>query len=162
MSHQAPFKNAGLYEDAEIVEISGISGDGEVLLDTLVNPTRSVPYDAYRIHRICDADQVNAPSILGLRSETTLASGQGSIPAPAGEPFRFSPLPHHPRVYPRACGPARAEGITESGRRASRLVLLPILLLGGSGILYSKVAFPGSTQIHLMNFLSHGLHRSTS
>ena len=81
-------ETAGLYEDAEIVEISGISGDGEVLLDTLVNPTRSVLYDANWIHRICDADQVNAPSILGLRSETTLASGQGAIPAPAGLPGR--------------------------------------------------------------------------
>ena len=74
-------ETAGLYEDAEIVEISCISGDGEVLLDTLVNPNRSVPYDDYRIHRICDADMVT------VRMAPTLAPT--STPTP--EPTRRTP-----------------------------------------------------------------------
>ena len=66
-------ETTGLYEDAEIVEISCISGNGEVLLDTLVKPTRPVPHDAYRIHGIGDVDLVNAPSIVELRPQITSA-----------------------------------------------------------------------------------------
>ena len=66
-------ETTGLYEDAEIVEISCVSGDGEVLLDTLVKPTRPVPHDAYQIHGISDADLEGAPSILELRSQITSA-----------------------------------------------------------------------------------------
>ena len=59
-------ETTGLDSDAEIIEISCITAHGSVLLDTLVKPTTSVPEDATRIHGLCDADLVAAPTILEL------------------------------------------------------------------------------------------------
>ena len=55
-------ETTGLDGQAEIVDIAVIAGDGEVLLDTLVRPVRSIPLVASGVHGIRDADVVGAPT----------------------------------------------------------------------------------------------------
>ena len=55
-------ETTGLDPRAEIVEIALIDHDGTVLLDTLVKPTRRIPWDATRVHNITDAMVANAPT----------------------------------------------------------------------------------------------------
>lgn len=55
-------ETTGLDGHAEIVDIAVIAGDGEVLLDTLVRPIRSIPLVASGIHGIRDADVCGAPT----------------------------------------------------------------------------------------------------
>ncbi len=61
-------ETTGIYS-AEVVQIAVIDSQGNVLLDTLVQPVREIPDAATRIHGITDADVVNAPTWLevGLR-----------------------------------------------------------------------------------------------
>lgn len=54
-------ETTGLY-DAEIVELSIIDTAGNVLLDTLVRPTRPIPAEATEIHGINDEMVANAPT----------------------------------------------------------------------------------------------------
>lgn len=54
-------ETTGLY-DAEIVELSIIDTAGNVLLDTLVRPTRPIPAEATEIHGITDEMVANAPT----------------------------------------------------------------------------------------------------
>jgi DNA polymerase-3 subunit epsilon len=55
-------ETTGLDRTDEIIEISVIDDDGQVLLETLVKPSRSIPPDSTRIHGIRDADVQNARS----------------------------------------------------------------------------------------------------
>lgn len=55
-------ETTGLDPRAEIVEIAIIDHDGGVLLDTLVKPTRSIPWDATRVHGINDKMVAGAPT----------------------------------------------------------------------------------------------------
>ena len=55
-------ETTGLDGQAEIVDIAVIAGNGEVLLDTLVRPVRSIPLVASGVHGIRDADVAGAPS----------------------------------------------------------------------------------------------------
>ena len=66
-------ETTGLDEKAEIVEISCVSSNGEVLLDTLVKPTGPVPEGAYLIHGIGDDALVDAPGITDLLPQITAA-----------------------------------------------------------------------------------------
>ena len=56
-------ETTGLDSQAEIVEISCISSEGLVLLDTLVQPTCPVPDEASAIHGIRNSDLVYAPTL---------------------------------------------------------------------------------------------------
>ncbi len=47
-------ETTGLHSDAEIVEICLIDSAGSVLFDSLVRPTRSIPWDAVLVHNITD------------------------------------------------------------------------------------------------------------
>lgn len=55
-------ETTGLDPRAEIVEIALIDHDGAVLLDSLVKPTRPIPYEATRVHRISDGMVADAPT----------------------------------------------------------------------------------------------------
>jgi len=55
-------ETTGLGRDDEIIEICLIDLDGNVLLNTLIKPTISIPEGASRIHGIYDQDVENAPS----------------------------------------------------------------------------------------------------
>jgi DNA polymerase-3 subunit epsilon len=55
-------ETTGVHPTAEIIEISVIDHLGEVLLDTLVKPTRKIPLDAMRIHHITDEMAAEAPA----------------------------------------------------------------------------------------------------
>ena len=55
-------ETTGLDPRAEIVEIAVIDHDGGVLLDTLVKPTRPIPWDATRVHGISNEMVANAPT----------------------------------------------------------------------------------------------------
>ena len=57
-------ETTGLHEDAEIVEIAIISGEGAVLLDTLLRPTVPIPSDATAIHGNCNDDVIGRPILL--------------------------------------------------------------------------------------------------
>lgn len=49
-------ETTGLYEDAEIVEITIIDNDGKVLIDTLVKPIGEIPEAATKIHGITTSE----------------------------------------------------------------------------------------------------------
>ena len=55
-------ETTGLHNTAEIVEISVVNYDGSVLLDTLVKPVHSIPWEVIRVHGITDEMVVEAPS----------------------------------------------------------------------------------------------------
>lgn len=54
-------ETTGLHADAEIVEICLIDSTGSVLYDSLVRPTRSIPWDAVLVHNITDELVSDAP-----------------------------------------------------------------------------------------------------
>ncbi|MDE9429649.1 3'-5' exonuclease [Xenorhabdus bovienii] len=54
-------ETTGLKSDDEIIEISIINADGNVLLDTLIKPQKKIPPDATRIHRITNEDVQHKP-----------------------------------------------------------------------------------------------------
>jgi DNA polymerase-3 subunit epsilon len=54
-------ETTGLGVDAEICQIAIIDPTGAVLLDTLVKPTRPIPWDAIAIHHITNEMVVDAP-----------------------------------------------------------------------------------------------------
>lgn len=56
-------ETTGLH-NAEIVQISIISSDGKVLLDTLIKPMRPIPDDAMRIHHITNEMVANKPGMI--------------------------------------------------------------------------------------------------
>jgi DNA polymerase III epsilon subunit-like protein len=55
-------ETTGLADDAEIIEIAIINMRGEVLLDTLVKPTKSIPPEATKINHITNEMVANAPA----------------------------------------------------------------------------------------------------
>jgi hypothetical protein len=55
-------ETTGLHDAARIVEISVITGTGEVLLNTLLNSGEPIPADATDIHGIGDQDVADAPT----------------------------------------------------------------------------------------------------
>ena len=55
-------ETTGLHSTAEIVEISVVDYSGRTLLDTLVKPVHSIPWDVIRVHGITDEMVVDAPS----------------------------------------------------------------------------------------------------
>ena len=55
-------ETTGLHNTAEIVEISVVDFDGSVVLDTLVKPAHSIPWEVIRVHGITDEMVVEAPS----------------------------------------------------------------------------------------------------
>lgn len=59
-------ETTGLDQRAEIVEIAIIDSDGAVLLESLVRPTRKIPWDVIRIHGIDDEMVADAPTWLEL------------------------------------------------------------------------------------------------
>lgn len=59
-------ETTGLHSDAEIVQIAIAAPSGQILLDTLVKPTRPIPPAATRIHGIRDADVAGAPTFAEL------------------------------------------------------------------------------------------------
>jgi DNA polymerase-3 subunit epsilon len=54
-------ETTGLDVTSEIVEICIVEHDGEILYESLVKPSRSIPFDALRIHGISDPMVQNAP-----------------------------------------------------------------------------------------------------
>ncbi len=55
-------ETTGLDARAEIVEIALVDHNGSVLLDSLVKPTRRIPWDATRVHHITDEMVAGAPT----------------------------------------------------------------------------------------------------
>jgi len=54
-------ETTGLGDDAEIVEIAILDGQGTVLLETLIRPNRRIPPDATALHTITNAMVRDAP-----------------------------------------------------------------------------------------------------
>ena len=59
-------ETTGLNSDARIVEISCIDRDGNVLVDSVVNPGIPIPVDATAIHGISDDEVAGSPSFPAL------------------------------------------------------------------------------------------------
>ena len=55
-------ETTGLNPNDEIVEICVVDHDGDLILNTLVKPVRSIPLDAMRIHGISNEMVKNAPA----------------------------------------------------------------------------------------------------
>jgi DNA polymerase III subunit epsilon len=55
-------ETTGFGPRAEIVDIAAVSAAGEVLLESLVQPTRRIPSDATAVHGITNADVKGAPA----------------------------------------------------------------------------------------------------
>ena len=55
-------ETTGFGPRAEIVDIAAVSAAGEVVLESLVQPTRRIPADAAAIHGITNADVKHAPA----------------------------------------------------------------------------------------------------
>jgi DNA polymerase-3 subunit epsilon len=55
-------ETTGFGPRAEIVDIAVVSAEGQVVLESLVQPTRRIPADATAIHGITDADVKDAPA----------------------------------------------------------------------------------------------------
>lgn len=56
-------ETTGLGADAAVVEIAVVDADGQVLLDTLVNPGCEIPDEATAIHGITDVMVADAPTV---------------------------------------------------------------------------------------------------
>jgi DNA polymerase-3 subunit epsilon len=54
-------ETTGTFNHDEIVQVAILSYEGEVLLDTLVRPTQSIPWDATAIHGLTNEDVKDAP-----------------------------------------------------------------------------------------------------
>ena len=66
-------ETTGFGKDAEIVEISLVDLAGNVLFDSLVKPTCSIPAETTRIHGITDQRVADAKDIRGLMPELVRA-----------------------------------------------------------------------------------------
>lgn len=55
-------ETTGLDRDDEIVEISIVDFDGQLLFTSLIKPRKSIPADAQRIHHISNSDVASAPA----------------------------------------------------------------------------------------------------
>lgn len=65
---------------AEIVQIAVVDAAGQVLIDTLVKPMKSIPSEATRIHGITDATVADAPSFAAILPQLqTILTGQNVI-----------------------------------------------------------------------------------
>ena len=62
-------ETTGLYDDAEIVEISIIDENGGVLLDTLVKPLKPIPAEATAIHGITNEMVATAPTWAAIHEQ---------------------------------------------------------------------------------------------
>ena len=54
-------ETTGTLEYDEIVQVAILSSDGKTLMDTLVQPTQPIPFDATAIHGITNDDVEDAP-----------------------------------------------------------------------------------------------------
>ena len=84
-------ETTGLGSLDRVVEISCIDRDGNVLLDSLVNPGIAIPVASTAIHGISDADVADKPSLFrlsglycGMRSVTPTVSWSTMPPTIAG------------------------------------------------------------------------------
>jgi DNA polymerase-3 subunit epsilon len=92
-------ETTGLSDDpgVAVVEVGILSSDGDVLLETLVNPERSIPSAARAVHGITDEEVANAPSfkeVYPLMAERL----NGQIVVVYNAPFEQKVLA---AVYPR-------------------------------------------------------------
>src|SRR5215218_9326891 len=62
-------ETTGFGPRAEIVDIAAVSAAGEVLLESLVQPTRRIPADATAVHGITNTDVKDAPTWCDLYEE---------------------------------------------------------------------------------------------
>ena len=75
----------GLGDDAEIIEITIMDSSGQVLLDTLVKPSKAIPEESTAFHGITDSMVANAPTwpqvhdlvIAAFKGRTVLAYSIG-------------------------------------------------------------------------------------
>ncbi len=74
-------ETTGLERSDEIIEISIVDDEGQVVFDSLVKPSQPIPADSTRIHGITDAD------VLGARSWPVVwpAGARGSVWSPGGD-----------------------------------------------------------------------------
>lgn len=72
-------ETTGLEDDARILDLAVITGAGQVLLDTLVNPGVPIPPEATAIHGITDEMVKDAPSFAHVLPELAEAVSGGRV-----------------------------------------------------------------------------------
>ncbi|GAA2836644.1 3'-5' exonuclease [Kitasatospora aburaviensis] len=65
-------ETTGLHGEARIVEIAVLASDGQVLLDTLLNPGEPIPEESSAIHGITDTDVASAPAFADVLDRLTV------------------------------------------------------------------------------------------
>jgi len=55
-------ETTGIEKTSEIVEVSVVDDQGQIVFESLVKPSRPIPRDVIRIHGITDEDVKNAPN----------------------------------------------------------------------------------------------------
>ena|GEM_PF-1550025 len=66
-------ETTGLHDEARIVDIAVVTGAGQVLLDTLINPGEPIPAEATAIHGITDEMVADAPTFAQILPRLTAA-----------------------------------------------------------------------------------------
>lgn len=64
-------ETTGVMRDDEVVSVGLIDAQGRTVLDTLVKPSRPIPWQATRIHGIHNADVENAPTFADIHETLT-------------------------------------------------------------------------------------------
>ncbi len=101
-------ETTGLGAHDEIVEISILDSDGEVLLDQLVRPTKPIPHDAMAIHKITDEMVKDAPTWIEVWPEVE-AIMQGRVVAIYNADYDTRIMRQSHRLYDMDWDPKMAE-----------------------------------------------------
>lgn len=118
-------ETTGLHDDARIVEITVITGRGDVLLDTLVNPGEPIG-EATDIHGIADAMVADAPAFSEILPRLTeVLDGRRCLIYNA--PYDKGRLRHELTLHHRAAGhPAPEQAAADwMGAHAFEDVMIP-------------------------------------
>jgi hypothetical protein len=101
-------ETTGLHDKARIVDLGVLGIDGEVLVDTLLDPGELIPAEATGIHGITDQDVAGAPSF-GDVIEQLSAVLAGKRVLIYNEPYDVGRLRHELTVHYRQAGHADPE-----------------------------------------------------
>ena len=101
-------ETTGLGRLDEIVEISILGAEGEVLLDQLVRPTKPIPHDAMAIHKITDEMVKDAPTWIEVWPEVENVM-QGRVVAIYNADYDTRIMRQSHRLYDMDWDPKMAE-----------------------------------------------------
>lgn len=101
-------ETTGLEDDARIVDLAVITGAGDVLVNTLINPGETIPWEATDIHGITDEQVADAPRFADTLAQlTTALNGRRCLIY--NKPYDVARLRHELTLHYRQDGHAKPE-----------------------------------------------------